>query len=237
MDREDICPVEKERVSCYHQGKKVKAGRREREKMTREEGSNPTLAYYQAHAESYAALTKDADMSPARDRFAALVAPGGKILDLGCGSGRDALAFLREGFQVSAADGSEEMCRQARALTGLPVRCMEFSELSEKETYDGIWACASILHLPKEELSEVIAKIAEALRPGGIFYTCFKHGTGEELRGGRYYTDFTPEGLREFVASEKGLRVREIWMSEDVLPGREPVRWVNLLAEKAEGAR
>ena len=83
----------------------------------------------------------------------------------------------------------------------------------------------------------VIGKIAEALMPGGIFYTCFKHGTGEELRGGRYYTDFTPEELREFVASEKGLEVREIWMSEDVLPGREPVRWVNLLAEKAEGAR
>ena len=88
-------------------------------------------------------------MRSARQRFLACLPAGAAILDFGCGSGRDAKAFLELGFSVEASDGSEELCRRASELTGIPVKRMLFSELSAADRYDGIWACASILHLPR----------------------------------------------------------------------------------------
>ena len=171
-------------------------------------------------------------MRSARQRFLACLPAGAAILDFGCGSGRDAKAFLELGFSVEASDGSEELCRRASELTGIPVKRMLFSELSAADRYDGIWACASILHLPRPELSCVLGKIVAALKKEGVLYCSFKYGTFEGMRSGRYFTDFTDETLAEFWKDISGLAIFDTWITADVRPGREEERWINILARR-----
>lgn len=191
-----------------------------------------TLSYYNHNADNFVSNTINADMSEAQKRFATELPPQADVLDFGCGSGRDALVFSGMGFQVDAVDGSMEVCREAARLTGLPVRQMLFLELDAESAYDGIWTCASILHLPRKELAEVLGRIARALRPSGILYTSFKYGTEEGMRGGRWFTNFTEESLENFLQEIHGLRVFDLWITQDVCPGREEERWINLLARR-----
>ena len=135
-------------------------------------------------------------------------------------------------MQVDATDGSEELCRLASEYTGIPVRQMLFEELDAKAQYDGIWACSSILHLSKESLKDVLKKMIAALKEHGIIYTSFKYGTFEGERNGRFFTDFTEETFREFVADVDGIRIEEMWITGDVRPGRGDERWLNLILRK-----
>lgn len=149
--------------------------------------NNKTLDYYNQNAEEFVASTVAVDFNEIQDRFIEKLS-GKNVLDFGCGSGRDTKYFLKAGLNVTAIDGSEEMCRCASEYTGIKVQHMLFQDLSEKNTYHGIWACASILHLPKTELRQVILKIADALRIGGIVYTSFKYGDFEgELKWKIFY--------------------------------------------------
>ena len=154
------------------------------------------------------------------------------MLDFGCGSGRDAKHFLEAGFAVDAVDGSPELCRIASELTGLPVRCMRFEELSAQSIYDGIWACSSILHVPSRQLLALLAKMAAALKPGGVVYTSFKLGEFEGVRNGRYFSDFTPESFARLLDKVPALREEEHWISGDARPGREDEKWLNLILRK-----
>ena len=192
-----------------------------------------TLDFYDRNSEEFASGTLAADMSDTRARFAACLQPGALILDFGCGSGRDTKAFLDAGYQVEAIDGSEELCALASAYTGIAVKRMLFSELDVQERYEGIWACASILHLPRAELADVIGKIEKALKAGGVLYASFKYGDFEGMRNGRYFTDFTEETLTAFWKQFSSLPVFEMWLSQDVRPDRKDERWINLLARKA----
>ena len=192
-----------------------------------------TLNYYNSNFEAFASGTFAVDMSATRSRFAACLPVGGRILDFGCGAGRDARAFLELGFQVDATDGSEELCRLASANAGAEVRCELFGELDDVEMYDGIWACASILHLPREELLDVMGKILAALKTGGVLYTSFKYGDYEGMRNGRYFTCFTEETLAAFWEGVKGLQVFDQWITEDVRPDRKDEKWINILARRA----
>ena len=192
-----------------------------------------TIQYYEDHAETFTANTINADIGDLRSRFQAHMPEGARILDFGCGSGRDTKAFLEEGYCVDAADGSEELCRSASEFTGVPVRHMLFQELSVKNQYDGIWACASILHLPKKELLEVFHRITAALKPGGVLYTSFKYGTFEGMRNGRYFSDFTEETFSEFIKQIPDLDVFEQWTTQDVRPGRGEEQWLNILARRS----
>lgn len=188
-----------------------------------------TLSYYNTRSASFVEHTLSADMSTTRNRFTALLPANAYILDLGCGSGRDAKAFLDAGYRVDAIDGSEELCKYARAYTGIDVRCMRFQELDMKETYDGIWACASLLHLPEKELEEVLRKVGTALKMGGILYTSFKYGDFSGMRDGRFFTDFTEDSLREFLRKFPEFSIEERWITSDVRPGREEEKWINIL--------
>ncbi|MCD8286145.1 MAG: methyltransferase domain-containing protein, partial [Clostridia bacterium] len=130
-----------------------------------------TIEYYDTHCDAFAADTVDADISETQRLFAQMLPDGGDVLDFGCGAGRDVKAFLCMGFHVDAIDGSKEMCRIASEHTGIKVRQMYFQELEETERYDGIWACASILHVSSAELSDVLMRMARALKGHGIIYT------------------------------------------------------------------
>ena len=194
---------------------------------------NPTLAYYATRAREFAASTAKVEFSAMQQRFTSLLAPGTRILDLGCGSGRDTKAFLDAGFDVTATDGSPELCRYAQELTGIPVRNELFQDLADVNAYDGIWACSSILHLPKEQLADVLRRISRALHPHGIVYTSFKHGDFEGMRNGRYFTDFTEPALRNFLADAVPvLAIEQLWTTGDVRPGREDEKWLNVILRK-----
>ena len=191
-----------------------------------------TLEFYDQHTEDFISGTLEADMEGTRTRFASYLPDHALILDFGCGSGRDTKAFLQEGYQVEATDGSEEICIKASEYTGIHVQKMLFSELCAKEKYDGIWACASILHLPREELKDTLKKIETALKPGGILYTSFKYGTFEGIRNDRYFTDFTEETLDAFWKEATSMRIIEIWITEDVRSDRKGKQWINLISKR-----
>lgn len=191
-----------------------------------------TLNYYNTNAYSFVSATLSVDFSQTQDKFLHLLPPTAAILDFGCGSGRDTKYFLDAGMQVDATDGSEELCRLASEYTGIPVRQMLFEELDAKAQYDGIWACSSILHLSQESLKDVLKKMIVALKEHGIIYTSFKYGTFEGERNGRFFTDFTEETFRDFVADVDGIRIEEMWITGDVRPGRGDERWLNLILRK-----
>lgn len=193
---------------------------------------NNTLNYYNTNANSFVSSTLSVDFTQTQDRFLRLLPSAAAILDFGCGSGRDTKYFLDAGMQVDATDGSEELCRLASEYTGIPVRQMLFEELDAKAQYDGIWACSSILHLSQESLKDVLKKMIAALKEHGIIYTSFKYGTFEGERNGRFFTDFTEETFREFVADVDGIRIEEMWITGDVRPGRGDERWLNLILRK-----
>lgn len=197
---------------------------------------DPTLRYYENHAEEFAANTVHADMEDVRSRFLAHVPEGGRILDFGCGTGRDTKAFLGLGYQVTALDGSKTLCRIASDYTGVPVRCMDFREYTpeEGEVYDGIWACASLLHLKKTDLLPVMRNLGKALAGGGFLYVSFKYGDHEGERNGRYFTDFTLEEFRAFVKELAEFKEMEHWITGDVRPGRGEERWLNMILEKVQ---
>ena len=145
-----------------------------------------TIQYYESHAEEFASNTKDADMGSIRSRFLSYIPKGGRILDFGCGTGRDAKAFLDLGYDVTAIDGSEAMCQIAHTLTGLSIRCLDFRKYMPAidESYEGIWACASLLHLQKDELIPVVRSLCQALQHEGAFYVSFKYGSFQGEKNG-----------------------------------------------------
>ena len=196
--------------------------------------------YHGALAAQYADATWPADLSALRARFiAALPARASgqpRILDLGCGSGRDALAFSEAGFPVEAMDASSDMARIAAERTGLPVAVGRAEELAVEAHYDGVWACASLLHVPMAGLADVFLRLRRALRPEGVLYASFKWGRGERTEGGLHFTDLTPESAEALVRGTSGLRPEESWASEDTRPGRAGVVWLNLLARRSNEA-
>ncbi len=190
-----------------------------------------TLEFYDLNAAEFSAGTLVADMEDALKRFVTCLPAGACVLDFGCGSGRDTKAFLDLGFQVDALDGSEELCVLASRYTGIPVKHMLFNGLDAADRYDGIWACASILHLPRAELVEVISKLELALKLGGVLYASFKLGDFEGMRNGRYFIDFMEESLKEFWTFP-GLKIFDVWVTQDVREDRKERQWINLLARR-----
>jgi SAM-dependent methyltransferase len=170
-------------------------------------------------------------MSALHERFLRHIPARGRILDAGCGVGRDALAFAERGYSVVAFDASAEMVRLARERTAgrAEVLHMRFEDVAWREEFDGIWACASLLHVPETELPAVARRLASALRPGGVIYMSFKYGAGQRVSEGRQFTDHTDETLRAAV-HVTGLALAETWTTADVRVGRSAELWQNAVA-------
>ena len=193
-----------------------------------------TLNYYITNAEDFYHNTVSVEFTDTQRKFLSKLEKGSHILDFGCGSGRDTKAFLSQGYHVEATDGSAELCKLATQYTGIPVRHMLFQELSAVNQYDGIWACSSILHLPLDELSDVMQKMSAALKSNGIIYTSFKYGTFFGERNGRYFTDMTESTFADFIRNIDDLATEEQWISFDVRPGRRGDRWLNIILRKCD---
>ena len=192
-----------------------------------------TLDYYDQNAEGFAAGTLDVKFTAIQDRFLGYLVPGALILDFGCGSGRDSRYFLSRGYKVEACDGSEQMVKIAGKTAGIPVKQMLFDELEAVAKYDGIWACASILHLAWADLVVVMRKMVRAVKGEGVIYTSFKYGQFTGERNGRFFTDLDEEGLARLLKEVGGLEVKELWITGDVRPGRGEEKWLNVLLQKS----
>ena len=190
--------------------------------------------YYSKNAKAYFASTVDLDLSEQMARFIEEVKEGGSVLDLGCGSGRDSLALSEHGFDVTPLDGSEEMCRLAEAHTGLDVLHMRFNEIDFDEAFDGIWACASLVHVEEKDMPDIYNRLIKSLVPGGVLYMSYKHGSFKGIQNGRYFCDYTWTELKHKLEAFPKLEVIDSWKSYDVRRGRSGERWLNVLCRKAE---
>ncbi len=191
--------------------------------------SGRTLDWYRENAEKFIAGTADADMSPLYAAFLAHVPAGGRILDLGCGAGAASLHFKRLGYDVLAVDGCREMCEYTLSRVGCPVRCMRFEELDFTDEFDGVWACASLLHVPGKNLPRVLRLVRRALKDDGVLYASFKYGEEERVADGRFFRDFTEETLRALAEKAGGFGEIDMTTTYDVRPGRRDERWVNMI--------
>ena len=190
---------------------------------------NDTLTWYRENAETFLTRTGNVDMTMTYDPFLELVTPGGSILDLGCGAGSAALYFTRKGYKVLAVDGCAEYCEHTRRRAGCEVRQMLFGELDYTDAFDGIWACASLLHVRKDALPGVLRLVRRALKKGGVFYASFKYGDTEREKDGRIFSDFTEGSLRALLDEAGGFRTAKLWTTADARPERADERWVNVL--------
>lgn len=185
-----------------------------------------TLKYYQDNAQIFFDGTVNVDMSSLYEAFTRHLAPGARVLDAGCGSGRDAKAFQEMGYRVEAFDASPAMVELAREHTGLPVQLMTFADVEWKEEFDGIWCCASLLHVPAVELPGVMRRLADALKPGGVWYVSFKYGEGEREVDGRRFTDMDEGRLRALLSTIAMIDMISLWTTQDKRPLRNEI-WIN----------
>lgn len=191
-----------------------------------------TIDYYEQNVTAFIEGTLNVDFTEIQNAFLALLPEKALILDFGCGSGRDTKYFLEQGHSVDAIDGTLELCKAASEYTGISVKHMYFHELNECEKYDGIWACASVLHVRKKELTDIIQKMSAAAKNDGIIYLSFKYGDFEGERNGRYFTDMTEKTMSELLAAFPELKVEKQWITGDVRVGRGDERWLNLILRK-----
>lgn len=187
-----------------------------------------TINYYNSNAKKYFDNTVNADMSDHYRRFLKLLPKGSYIMDAGCGSGRDSKYFLTHGYKVKAIDGSSNLCELASKYLDQEVENVNFINIDYHNEFDGIWACASLLHVNKEDITLVIQKLQDALKDGGVLYASFKYGNSDRVQGGRYYNDMSEESVKELFNT---FDIKDLWMNDDVRPdGKE--KWINIIAAK-----
>ena len=172
------------------------------------------------------------DMAALYGPFLDLLPSGAHILDAGCGSGRDTLYFREHGYNVTAFDASTELAALASQLTGQPVLTLRFQEIEFADAFDGIWACASLLHVSRADIHSVLDKLAGALRLGGVMFLSFKNRDGEWEEGGRFFNGYDVRSFEALVREHPVLSVTSIWTSEDVRPERRSEKWLNGLLRR-----
>ena len=190
-----------------------------------------TDKYYKDNSKEFILGTKDCNMSVQYNFFLKYLNKDSKrILDLGFGSGRDSLYFKSLGYDIYAIDPVEEFCKYARDLGLDNIYNITAEEMTFDSLFDGIWACASLLHIESNKLIDVFNKCYKALNDNGIMYCSFKYGTYEGERKGRYFTDLNEEMFKEIIEATN-FKVVDTLITDDVRPDREE-RWLNVIIKK-----
>jgi SAM-dependent methyltransferase len=171
---------------------------------------NGTIEYYNSNADKFSRETLHVDMSAFYEPLLELIPRSGKILDAGCGSGRDSLYFMQHGYQVEAFDGSAEMCRLASKLIAQPVEQKTFDEVDWDSEFDGVWACASLLHVRRDSMDAVLERLCQALRPSSVIFASFKHRDEEWEQQGRFFNGYSEDSFRQLIEGHPSLRVKSI---------------------------
>lgn len=196
-----------------------------------------SIDYYNRYAVPYFEETVDVDMGEIMESFVELLPENAEVLDMGCGSGRDTIALSEKGFYVTAMDGSEEMCKLAEVNTDQEVLQMTFEEMDFDDVFDGIWACASLVHLTEEEMVVILEKTIHALKNGGILYFSVHKGDRDGIYGGRYFRDYTKKELNGLIEKFPEAELINIWTTQDVRVGSSDNQWLNVLVKKVEVER
>ena len=199
-----------------------------------------TIDYYNKNYEPFIQSTRDVVFNSTQDKFLDKVSNAFSntkpknisLIDFGCGSGRDVKYFKDKGFSIEAIDGCAELCKAASDYSGVEVKEVLFQDWKPSHQFHGIWACASILHLPKNELLDVLKTLSLSLIENGILYTSFKYSDFEGERHGRYFTDFTEDSFKTFISVIKELKIIDYWISSDARPNRENEKWLNLILQR-----
>jgi SAM-dependent methyltransferase len=196
------------------------------------EDERGTIRYYDEHAEEFCAQSVGLDLSSIYPHFLEHIPAGGHILDAGCGSGRDSLYFKRYGYLVTAFDASEALVQYSSELLGQEVLHLTFDQVTFMDEFDGVWACASLLHIPPSKAAETFTRLANALKSGGVLFAALKHGSGQREMRGRMFTFYDEDSLKELIDRTELLEVMRIWGNEYVRGDGEREKWINLLAKK-----
>ncbi len=190
---------------------------------------NITDQYYTKNAQSFFESTVSVDVQKLYDQFLPHLNPNGAILDAGCGSGRDAKHFKALGFKVAAFDANQALVELASRHLEQNVIHAKFDTFrAEPNSFDGIWACASLLHVPDEELAATFFTLSQLLKPQGIFYCSFKYGQAAQVRNGRFFTDMDEHKLHATLTTSP-LAIKQTWITSDVRAGRESEQWLNAI--------
>jgi SAM-dependent methyltransferase len=193
------------------------------------QGASETDRYYRENAQSYFDRTFGLQMAHLYRPFLAGVGKGRRILDVGCGSGRDVKAFRALGYDAYGIDPSPELVDLATKEVGPYFSVGRAESYSSAVPFDAIWACASLLHVRRGELYATIRNLRALLSPQGVFFASMQLGSGEVTQAdGRRYTYFSAGEFEDAIA-EAGLQVLDAWESKDVLRSDGP-RWINVLA-------
>jgi SAM-dependent methyltransferase len=200
--------------------------------------TDTTLAYYTAHWEDLVQRYESADVTELQALLAASFSPGARLLELGCGSGRDAAFMLANGFDVIASDAAQEMIDAAAAchpaLAGRLCRiCLPLDLTPSLGPFDGVYAVATLMHLTRPAIQDVFSGIRRVLVPGGrLFFSVPLHRNdvaADELDAkGRRFTAMTRTAWTG-ICRHTGFDVIALTISSDGL-GRESFAWLNCLA-------
>lgn len=190
---------------------------------------NSTIDYYERNADEYFARTADVTFDEIYRRFLKYIPEGGRIMDLGCGSGRDVKWFCDHGYEAYGLDASKELVSKAADEYDIPVFTGLIEEWTTATPFDGVWCCASLMHLDENTLDQFFENLKYNLKPGGVLFMSVKSGieTGLDEQG-RYLRDFTEADVHEILDRHRDLQVSEIWYTHDKL-ARDTFRWMNVI--------
>jgi SAM-dependent methyltransferase len=191
-----------------------------------------SVAWYDQNAESFFARSIDTAILVQQRAFADLLPRGGRVLDAGCGSGRDAKTFREWGFEVTATEAAPKLAALARRHSGVDVQVMTFDQMDWVEAFDGIWACASLLHVPRSGLPPTLRRLTRTLVPGGVWFMSFKYGEGERAANGRRFTNLDEAGAKRLIEEAGGLELLSLQVSGDVRPERSEERWLSVFCRR-----
>lgn len=197
-------------------------------KITKEQ--KDTIEYYNTHADEYCAETRDVNMSGLYAEFGKYLKPGCKILDLGCGSGRDSKYFYDKGYQVVAVDPSIEMCKKIRELVPIDVLEMRAEDLKFENEFDAVWACASLLHINRKYMPLTLDKILKSLKSKGVLYASWKTGNDELTQSYRMFTNYSKEEVIDLFEASMSSLIVELWITQDSI--KRNISWTNVIIKK-----
>ena len=193
-----------------------------------------SIDYYNRYAVPYYEETVDVDMTEVIEPFMELLPENAEVLDLGCGSVRDTIVLEERGFYVTPMDGSEEMCKLAEINTDQEVLQMTYDEMEFDDVFDGIWACAALVHLTDDEMREIMKKLIQALKADGILYFSVHKGDRDGIYNGRYFRDYTRKELSDLMEEFPELELINMWTTQDARSGKSDGQWLNVLAKKSD---